>query len=117
MFAQLVTLSLLIATVQAQLTGRVGPLNSRASKSRICNVLDYGGTIGSNDIGPAIQSAYNVRNACIYLPIFLDPQVELRHQSCWFHALCSRRYASIAIAIHNLTLRSRFRNLQHGNLG
>ena len=34
---------------QAQLTGRVGPTTSLQSKqNRICNVLNYGGSIGSN---------------------------------------------------------------------
>ncbi|PVG00146.1 rhamnogalacturonase [Serendipita vermifera] len=45
--------------VNGQLTGSVGPTTSRTSKSYICNVLDYGGSIGSSDIGPAIQSAFN----------------------------------------------------------
>lgn len=34
---------------QAQLSGRVGPTTSRESKrQRICNVLDYGGSVGSS---------------------------------------------------------------------
>jgi len=55
----------LLTTAQTQLTGRVGPLNFRESKSNICNVLDHGGSIGSSDIGPAILDAYNVRDASI----------------------------------------------------
>lgn len=44
----------------AQLTGPVGPTTSPSAKrNTICNVLDYGGSIGSSDIGPAIQSAFN----------------------------------------------------------
>ena len=64
MLSGLVALSLLssvlFAPSQAQLTGSVGPLTTLASKSKICNVLDYGGSIGSSDIGPAILSAFNV---------------------------------------------------------
>ena len=66
MLSNIVSLSFfvatLFATIHAQLTGSVGPLNTRASKSNICNVLDYGGSIGSRDIGPAILSAFNVRD-------------------------------------------------------
>jgi rhamnogalacturonan hydrolase len=46
---------------RAQLTGPVGPTTPLASKSHICNVLDYGGSIGSEDIGPAITNAFYVR--------------------------------------------------------
>ncbi|KAH9923923.1 rhamnogalacturonase [Epithele typhae] len=50
---------LLISAASAQLSGRVGPTSSLSSKqSTICNVLDYGGSIGSSDIGPAINSAF-----------------------------------------------------------
>ncbi|KAF8578955.1 glycoside hydrolase family 28 protein [Ramaria rubella] len=49
----------------AQLTGSVGPTTTTTSKQKtICNVLDYGGVIGSSvcpyrrDIGPAIGSAF-----------------------------------------------------------
>ena len=48
---RLSTLLLLLCAVgvQAQLNGRVGPTTSLDSKQRrICNVLDYGGSIGSN---------------------------------------------------------------------
>lgn len=61
-------------SVFGQLSGRVGPTTSRASKqATICNVLDYGGTIGSNDIGPAIQSAFNncvfkTKGSTLYIP-------------------------------------------------
>ncbi|THH13679.1 hypothetical protein EW146_g6568 [Bondarzewia mesenterica] len=44
--------------VYTQLTGSVGPTTALSSKSHICNVLDYGGSIGSSDIGPAILSAF-----------------------------------------------------------
>ncbi len=59
----LIVLCASILDVGAQLTGSVGPTTSLASKSNLCNVLDYGGTIGSSDIGPAILSAFNVRCA------------------------------------------------------
>ena len=37
------------SVIHAQLTGRVGPTTSLQSKQvRVCNVLDYGGTIGSD---------------------------------------------------------------------
>lgn len=37
------------STACAQLTGRVGPTSTTAAKrAKICNVLDYGGTIGSS---------------------------------------------------------------------
>ncbi|KAH8104352.1 rhamnogalacturonan-hydrolase [Phellopilus nigrolimitatus] len=43
----------------AQLSGSVGPTSSLPSKQEtICNVLDYGGEVGSSDIGPAIGSAF-----------------------------------------------------------
>lgn len=36
-------------SVLGQLSGRVGPTTSRAAKrTTICNVLNYGGTIGSS---------------------------------------------------------------------
>ncbi|PAV21490.1 rhamnogalacturonase [Pyrrhoderma noxium] len=44
----------------AQLTGHVGPTTTtKAKQAKICNVLDYGGTKGSSDIGPAIGSAFS----------------------------------------------------------
>ncbi|EJD02525.1 rhamnogalacturonan-hydrolase [Fomitiporia mediterranea MF3/22] len=44
----------------AQLSGRVGPTTSTSDKqATICNVLDYGGEIGSSDIGPAIGKAFS----------------------------------------------------------
>ncbi|KZP14838.1 glycoside hydrolase family 28 protein [Athelia psychrophila] len=59
--ASRVALSLLLASplVLAQLSGTVGPTTTHAEKrTTICNVLDYGGVIGSSDIGPAIGSAF-----------------------------------------------------------
>lgn len=54
----------------AQLSGSVGPTTSLSSKSTLCNVLDYGGSVGSSDIGPAIQKAFDVRSvlkSCDYV--------------------------------------------------
>ncbi len=44
----------------AQLSGRVGPTTSTASKQKtVCNVLKYGAVADkTTDIGPAIQSAF-----------------------------------------------------------
>ncbi|KAF8914337.1 rhamnogalacturonan-hydrolase [Gymnopilus junonius] len=61
-----VALALLLATsaTYAQLTGSVGPTSPLSSKrNTICSVLDYGGSIGSSDIGPAIGSA-----STLYVP-------------------------------------------------
>jgi rhamnogalacturonan hydrolase len=58
--------SLLLAAVtlavgaHAQLSTTVGPTTPLAQKTHICSVLDYGGAVGSADIGPAIQSAHDV---------------------------------------------------------
>ncbi len=61
-FTYHLALFLLLSAVSAQLSGHVGPTSSLESKqSTICNVLDYGGSIGSSDIGPAITSAFTVR--------------------------------------------------------
>ena len=49
----------------AQLSGSVGPTTSLSSKSTLCNVLDYGGSVGSSDIGPAIQKAFDVRGPAL----------------------------------------------------
>jgi rhamnogalacturonan hydrolase len=56
--------SLLCATlvkVQGQLTGSVGPTTALSAKSKLCSVLDYGGSVGSDDIGPAVNKAFTVR--------------------------------------------------------
>jgi hypothetical protein len=62
------------ALAQAQLTGPVGPTTPLASKSHICNVLDYGGSIGSEDIGPAIIDAFYVR-AMVSLRLLIDQNI------------------------------------------
>ncbi|KAG8860324.1 hypothetical protein FRB96_003973 [Tulasnella sp. 330] len=70
------TSTVVVATAPAQwpLTGAVGPTTSTAAKRAvICNVLDYGGSIGSADIGPAILSAYTncvqkASTATLYVP-------------------------------------------------
>lgn len=95
MFASLASLSLLssflFATGLAQLTGSVGPLTSLSSKSKICNVLDYGGSIGSSDIGPAILNAYNKcvttnSGSTLYVPAGnynMQTWVTLNHGTKW----------------------------------
>jgi rhamnogalacturonan hydrolase len=52
---------LLLPLVTAQLSGRVGPLTTRASKQvKVCNVLNYGVVASKTaDIGPALLSAFN----------------------------------------------------------
>ncbi|EJD00592.1 rhamnogalacturonan-hydrolase [Fomitiporia mediterranea MF3/22] len=59
----------------AQLSGRVGPTTPLSAKqATICNVLDFGGSVGSSDIGPAIGNAFtncvlkNPNGATLYLP-------------------------------------------------
>ena len=60
-FKSLLASLLLISAVSAQLSGSVGPTTSLSEKQKtICNVLDYGGSVGSSDIGPAISSAFTV---------------------------------------------------------
>lgn len=50
---------LVLPVAFAQISGHVGPTTSTATKqATICNVLSYGGSVGSNDIGPAINSAF-----------------------------------------------------------
>ncbi|EED79070.1 rhamnogalacturonase-like protein [Postia placenta Mad-698-R] len=51
---------LLAPFASAQLSGSVGPTTPLSDKSTLCNILDYGGNIGSSDIGPAIQKAFDV---------------------------------------------------------
>lgn len=62
---KITSLSCLVALVLpslvcAQLSGKVGPLTTRASKrTKVCNVLDYGGVASkTSDIGPPIASAH-----------------------------------------------------------
>ena len=59
-FKPLLAAVALATAASAQLSGSVGPTTPLSQKSHICNVLDYGGSIGSSDIGPAITSAFNV---------------------------------------------------------
>lgn len=49
-----------LPTVLAQLSGRVGPTTSTASKrAKVCDVTKYGATASKTaDIGPAIVSAF-----------------------------------------------------------
>lgn len=70
----LVVLSLFTA-VQASLFDKstVGPLTSLSSKSKVCNVLDYGGVADNEtDVGPAIKLAFSScvvgGDATLYIP-------------------------------------------------
>ena len=60
-FKPLLAAVALATAASAQLSGSVGPTTPLSQKSHICNVLDYGGSIGSSDIGPAIQKAFDVQ--------------------------------------------------------
>lgn len=60
------------AAAQVDLTS-VGPLTALSSKSKICNVLDYGGVAdNSTDLAPAIEKAFSScaisGGATIYIP-------------------------------------------------
>ena len=66
------TLFSLTSAAQVDLS-TVGPLTPLSSKSKICNVLDYGGVAdNSTDIGPAITLAFSscasTGNATLYIP-------------------------------------------------
>jgi rhamnogalacturonan hydrolase len=52
--------ALALPLISAQLSGSVGPTTTRASKrTKICNVLDYGGTASkTSDVGPPLSSAF-----------------------------------------------------------
>ncbi|KAI0633587.1 rhamnogalacturonan-hydrolase [Trametes polyzona] len=59
-FKSLLASLLLVSVASAQLSGHVGPTSSLSAKqAKTCNVLDYGGKVGSSDIGPAIQKAFD----------------------------------------------------------
>ncbi|KAL5512388.1 hypothetical protein ACEPAG_3380 [Sanghuangporus baumii] len=68
-------LVLALPSVLGQLSGSVGPTTPLSEKTgTICNVLDYGGSIGSSDIGPAIGNAFtncvqqHPEGATLYIP-------------------------------------------------
>ena len=61
------------AGVDAQLSGRVGPLTTAAKKAstKTCNVLNYGAKAdGATDLGPALSSAWNdcKTGGLVYIP-------------------------------------------------
>ncbi len=66
-FKSLLAAVVLATAASAQLSGSVGPTTPLSKKTHICNVLDYGGSIGSSDIGPAIASAFNVGTSLNFL--------------------------------------------------
>ena len=73
-FKSLLPSLLLVSAVSAQLSGSVGPTSSLASKqSTICNVLDYGGSVGFSDVGPTIASACSVRVAFVSSDLGEEP--------------------------------------------
>jgi rhamnogalacturonan hydrolase len=71
-------LSLLVFAMrlaQAQLSRPVGPITPLESKSYICNVLNYGGSIDSKDIGPAIIDAFQVRVITHVVTLFVNRDI------------------------------------------
>ncbi|KAI9363483.1 rhamnogalacturonase [Zopfochytrium polystomum] len=73
LLAALTTAVAAAALVSAQLSGPVGPTTPLSQKAVLCNVLDYGGSAGGADIGPAIQSAFDKcvkekSGATLYVP-------------------------------------------------
>ena len=76
LFSALLLLTLLLSSVvqATQVDKRsVGALTPLSSKSKICNVLDYGGVADNKtDIGPAIKSAFSScvisGGATLYIP-------------------------------------------------
>jgi rhamnogalacturonan hydrolase len=67
---------------QAQLTASVGPTTPLTSKSNICNVLDYGASIGCEDIGPAITSAFYVRTVASPCLLIDYDMLSSHNQNC-----------------------------------
>lgn len=61
-FTVVAVLAAVVELASAQLTKTVGPTTALSAKqAKICSVLDYGGKVGSDDIGPAILSTFQVR--------------------------------------------------------
>jgi rhamnogalacturonan hydrolase len=61
MYALARSLALLVATAAAQLSGRVGPRTTHATKTarRVCNITKYGAAPGKGgDIGKALNAAF-----------------------------------------------------------
>ncbi len=96
-FKALLTSVLLATVASAQLSGSVGPTTPLSQKSHICSVLDYGGSVGSSDIGPAITSAFNVSELLIWghmMPTH-SSSLELRPEEFWVDPVCARRYVDV----------------------
>src|SRR6266542_2661173 len=73
MFKSLVILAMLPCFIHAQLSGRVGPLTSFASKAtkKTCNVVNYGAKADSvTDIGPPLLAAWKdcAVGGLVYIP-------------------------------------------------
>ena len=98
---------LLLSVVSAQLSGSVGPTTSLSSKqATICNVLDYGGSIGSSDIGPAISSAFTVSSpsTCLFLPFHQVYLLGMCPHKLWINSLRARGYVGgDLVGQHGLT--------------
>ncbi|KAI0745323.1 rhamnogalacturonase [Earliella scabrosa] len=90
-FKSLLATVLLATATSAQLSGRVGPTTPLSQKGTICNVLNYGGSIGSSDIGPAITNAFNncvvkTPGSTLYVPAGnyqMKTWVDLKHGTKW----------------------------------
>lgn len=88
---RLLTLLPAVALVEAQLSGTVGPTTKLSAKGHTCSVLDYGGKVGSTDIGPAIASAFTncvAKNSgsTLYIPAGnyeMKTWVTLNHGTKW----------------------------------
>ena len=92
-FKSLLASLFLISAASAQLSGSVGPTTSLSAKqATICNVLNYGGSIGSSDIGPAIASAFTVCTLVLHVPAPLMEVFapELCSEELWFYPLRPR---------------------------
>ncbi|KAI0338434.1 rhamnogalacturonan-hydrolase [Trametopsis cervina] len=82
-----------VSSSLAQISGSVGPTTPLSQKqSKICNVLNYGGTVGSSDIGPAIGRAFSqcvataTNGATLYVPpgnYNMQTWQTLNHGSKW----------------------------------
>lgn len=95
-FKSLLASLLLVSAATAQLTGHVGPTTALSAKqATICSVLDYGGAVGSADIGPAISSAFTVSVCRLIFFMSLTMCIELCAQALGVHPLCACRYVCI----------------------
>lgn len=106
-FKSLLASLLLVSAASAQLTGHVGPTTALSAKQvTICNVLNYGGTVGSADIGPAISSAFTVCFTGTLSSILLTTfATELRTEELRLDPLRTRWYVITIHLLYRLTRR------------